>query len=89
MRWVATRALAFCRGVARSCPDPPETTDKHLTLNHPMTCKQLARLVVSGGSCVLHVYHRVLNVFVAEPVSHKRHIGASIEDMKCLAANHP
>ncbi len=69
MLWVATRALAFCRGVARSCPDLPETTDKHRTLHHPMTCKQLARLVVSGGSCVRHVHHRVLHVLVPEPVS--------------------
>ncbi len=53
-----------------------------LVLHHPMTCKQLARLVVSGGSCVLHIHHRVLHVLVPEPVSHKRHIGSSIDEMQ-------
>ena len=46
-----------------------------------MTGKQLPRLRIASDCRVAHVHHRVLDIGMAQPVLHERHIGTGVQQM--------
>ena len=49
--------------------------------NHTMTGKQLPCLRIASDRRVAHVYHRVLDIGMPQPVLHERDIGTRVEEM--------